>query len=52
MAIIWDKGFSSKQEPAPALLTKEETMEETKEEIIDEQKPSPKETVRGFGLGK
>ena len=51
MAIIWDKGFSSKQE-LPAPLTKEETMEETKEEIIDEHKPSPKETVRGFGLGK
>jgi len=48
MAIIWDKGFSSKQE-LPAPLAKEETMEETKEEIIDEPKPSPKKTVKGLG---
>ncbi len=58
MKILWTEDFGNGQEPAPALLATDKPQEEetlcvdAMEEILDEPKHSPKETVKGFGLGK
>jgi hypothetical protein len=50
--IIWTEDFGNGQELAPALLSIEAPKEDAGEGIVDEPKPEPKETVKGFGLGK
>lgn len=52
MRIIWTEDFGNGQEPAPALSSIEAPKEDAEEGIVDQPKPEPKETVKGFGLGK
>ena len=52
MKIIWTEDFGKGQEPAPAPLPTIQPEKETMEEELFESKPQPKETVKGFGLGK
>jgi hypothetical protein len=50
--IIWTEDFGNGQKPAPAPLTMVQPEKETMGEELFEDKPQPKETVKGFGLGK
>lgn len=52
MKIIWTEDFGKGQESAPAPLPTIQPKKEAMGEELFEDKPQPKETVKGFGLGK